>query len=98
MLLRLLYDLAHSPSRHILADLAFAPKPVRWIIELDANGRVLGDGPQPTGDDKRGKEFSCPQTTRSKVAGGNGGKINRCCRVLSRWSHSCLWARHGPRG
>lgn len=70
MLLRLLYDLAHSPNRHILSDLAFAPKSVRWIIELDANGIMLGAGPQSTGDDKRGKEFSCPQTTRSKVAGG----------------------------
>ncbi|MCI0624982.1 MAG: type I-C CRISPR-associated protein Cas8c/Csd1 [Acidobacteria bacterium] len=70
MLLRLLYDLAQSPSRHILADLAFAPKPVRWIIELDANGGMLGEGPQLTGDDKRGKQFSCPQTTRPKVAGG----------------------------
>lgn len=70
MLLRLLYDLAHSPNRHILSDLAFAPKSVRWIIELDANGIMLGAGPQSTGDEKRGKEFSCPQTTRSKVAGG----------------------------
>ncbi|OGW91871.1 MAG: type I-C CRISPR-associated protein Cas8c/Csd1 [Omnitrophica bacterium RIFCSPHIGHO2_02_FULL_63_14] len=70
MLLKHLYDLAQSPSRKILDDPAFAPKAVRWIIELDAAGRLLGQGPKATGDDKRGKEFSCPQTIRSKVAGG----------------------------
>lgn len=68
MLLKHLYDFA--VSRKLLHDLAFAPKAVRWIIELDANGNLLGTGPQATGDDKRGKEFSCPQTTRPKVAGG----------------------------
>lgn len=68
MLLKLLYDLAQS--RRLLDDLAFAPKAVRWIIELDTAGKLIGCGPQATGDDKRGKEFSCPQTTRSKVAGG----------------------------
>lgn len=68
MLLRHLYDLA--VSRHLLDDLAFAPKAVRWMIDLDASGNLLGAGPQVTGDDKRGKEFSCPQTTRPKVAGG----------------------------
>lgn len=70
MLLKHLYDLANSPSRKILDDLAFAPRPVRWIIELDAEGHLLGQGPKATGDDRRGKEFSCPQTTRPKVAGG----------------------------
>lgn len=68
MLLKLLYDLAQS--RHLLDDLAFAPKAVRWIIELDHSGNLVGAGPQATGDDKRGKEFRCPQTTRPKVAGG----------------------------
>ncbi len=68
MLLKHLYDFA--VSRKLLDDLAFAPKAVRWIIELDAEGNLLGAGPQATGDDKRGKEFSCPQTTRPKVAGG----------------------------
>lgn len=68
MLLKHLYDLA--VSRHLLDDLAFAPKAVRWIIDLDASGNLLGAGPQATGDDKRGKEFNCPQTTRPKVAGG----------------------------
>lgn len=68
MLLKHLYDFA--VSRKLLDDLAFSPKAVRWIIELDAAGALLGRGPQATGDDKRGKEFSCPQTTRPKVAGG----------------------------
>ena len=68
MLLKHLYDFA--VSRKLLDDLAFAPKAVRWIVELDVNGNLLGAGPQATGDDKRGKEFSCPQTTRPKVAGG----------------------------
>ncbi|HYV26337.1 MAG TPA: type I-C CRISPR-associated protein Cas8c/Csd1 [Candidatus Eisenbacteria bacterium] len=68
MLLKHLYDFAHS--RRLLDDLAFDSKPVRWIIELDTDGNLLGAGPQATGDDKRGKEFSCPQTTRPKVAGG----------------------------
>jgi CRISPR-associated protein Csd1 len=68
MLLKHLYDFA--VSRKLLDDLAFAPKAVRWIIELDTNGNLIGEGPQATGDDKRGKEFSCPQTTRPKVAGG----------------------------
>lgn len=68
MLLKHLYDFA--VSRKLLDDLAFAPKAVRWVIDLDGSGNVLGTGPQATGDDKRGKEFSCPQTTRPKVAGG----------------------------
>ena len=68
MLLKHLYDFA--VSRRLLEDLAFSPKAVRWIIELDHAGNLLGTGPQATGDDKRGKEFSCPQTTRPKVAGG----------------------------
>jgi len=68
MLLKHLYDFA--VSQNLLDDLAFSAKAVRWIIELDADGNVIGCGPQATGNDKRGKEFSCPQTTRPKVAGG----------------------------
>ena len=67
MLLKHLYDFAHS--RKLLDDLAFTKRPVRWIIEIDTAGHLKG-GLQITGDDKRGKEFSCPQTTRPKVAGG----------------------------
>ncbi len=66
MLLKALYELAHS--RKLLDDLAFNTKAVRWIIQLDVHGNFLGI--VPTGDDKRGKEFSTPQTSRPKVAGG----------------------------
>ncbi|MBX3748039.1 MAG: type I-C CRISPR-associated protein Cas8c/Csd1 [Verrucomicrobiae bacterium] len=68
MLLKHLYEFAQS--RKLLDDLAFSPKAVRWILELDASGQLRGGGPQMTGDDKRGKEFICPQTTRPKVVGG----------------------------
>ena len=68
MLLKALHDFAHR--RNLLDDLAFAPKPVRWIIELDEKGNLLGAGPAKTGDDKRGKEYSCPQTTRAKNGAG----------------------------
>jgi len=67
MLLKHLYDFA--VSRRLLDDLAFSPKAVRWILELDAQGNFLG-GAQMTGDEKRGIEINCPQTTRPKVAGG----------------------------
>ena len=51
MLLKHLYDFA--VSRHLLDDLAFSPKAVRWIIELDSTGNLLGSGPQATGDEAR---------------------------------------------
>ena len=69
MLLQALYDYAHS--RNLLDDLAFAPKAVRWIIDLDADGNLIGTGPVDTSDDgKRGKIFSCPRTSKNKNAGG----------------------------
>lgn len=69
MLLRYLYELAHS--RNLLDDLAFAPKAVRWVIPLDEGGNLIGSGPQETtGAKNRGKEFSAPQTSRNKNAGG----------------------------
>jgi CRISPR-associated protein Csd1 len=69
MLLKALYDLAHS--RKLLDDLAFAPKAVRWIIPLDGEGNLIGTGPQETiGKKNRGKEYLAPQTTRTKNAGG----------------------------
>jgi CRISPR-associated protein Csd1 len=66
MLLKNLYDLAQS--RKLLADPAFTRKAVRWVISLNTEGNLLGF--TPTGDDKRGKEYSTPQTSRPKVAGG----------------------------
>ena len=69
MLLQALYDYAHS--RNLLDDLAFAPKTVRWIINLDADGNMIGTGPVDTSEDRmRGKDFSCPRTSRNKNAGG----------------------------
>lgn len=69
MLLRHLYDLAQS--RQLLDDLAFAPKAIRWVLDLDATGHLLGFGPlETTGEKNRGKEYSAPQTSRPKVAGG----------------------------
>lgn len=66
MLLKALYELAHS--RKLLDDPAFTRKAIRWVISLDADGSLLGI--TPTGDEKRGKEFRVPQTSRPKVAGG----------------------------
>ena len=69
MLLNLLNDFANS--RKLLNDLAFAPKPVRWIIPLDAEGNLIGSGVQETaGNKNRGKNYSAPQTSQSKNAGG----------------------------
>ena len=71
MLLKHLYDYANS--RKLLADLAFAPKAVRWIIDLDADGKFLGQGPIGTMNgsvDKYAKEFTCPRILGSKSGGG----------------------------
>ena len=71
MLLRHLYD--YAQSRNLLADVAFAPKAVRWIIDLDADGNLLGQGPVDTAEDgKRGNEFPCPWT----LLIGNSGTIS----------------------
>lgn len=69
MLLQHLNDFAIS--RNLLANLPFKPKAVRWILALDDAGKLLGQGPVETeASNRRGKQFSCPQTTRPKVAGG----------------------------
>ena len=68
MLLKALHDFAHE--RKLLDDLAFSPKAVRWIIEIDATGKFLGIVSTHTEDNKKGKEFLCPQTTRAKNGAG----------------------------
>lgn len=69
MLLKLLNDFAYS--RDLLRDLAFAPKAIRWIIPVDAEGKLIGSGPQESaGEKNRGLEYSAPQTTKAKNAGG----------------------------
>lgn len=66
MLLKHLYDFAHSPGLNILADDAFEPRAIRFVIELAADGSILGV--QDTSPDgKRGLEFpSVPKTARVK--------------------------------
>ncbi len=71
MLLKALHDFAHR--RDLLKDLAFAEKPVRWIIELDEKGNLLGSGPVQTGDGKRGKELSCPRLLSDSNSGTVAG-------------------------
>ena len=71
MLLKALHDFAHQ--RKLLDDLAFSPKAVRWIIELDENGNLLGAGPSPAGDDKRGKELLCPRLLSDSNSGTIAG-------------------------
>lgn len=69
MLLKLLYDFA--TSKNLLDDPAFVRKPVRWIIQIDADGQLAGDGPVEThgGEEKRALEFSIPKTTRPTGGG-----------------------------
>jgi len=70
MLLKHLYDFAQS--RHLLDDLAFkADTPVRWLIHLDAQGNLLGQGPQETEGSRKnkGKEFKVPKTSRATNSG-----------------------------
>jgi CRISPR-associated protein Csd1 len=70
MLLKHLYDFAQS--RRLLDDLAFrADAPVRWLIHLDAEGNLLGQGPQETEGARRnkGKEFNVPKTSRATNSG-----------------------------
>ncbi len=70
MLLKCLYDFAHS--RGLLDDLAFkTDTPVRWLIHLDAQGNLLGQGPQETEGARKnkGKEFKVPKTSRATNSG-----------------------------
>lgn len=69
MLLKALYDLGHSAERHILDDMAFEKRSVRWIIDIDANGQTSGIGPQDTSSESedRGHVFpKAPRTARVK--------------------------------
>ena len=68
MLLKKLYDFAHS--RKLLDDLAFATKAIRWVIPLDSEGYLIGGGPIETVEDKRGKKYLAPQTSRNKNGAG----------------------------
>src|SRR2546427_1763875 len=66
MLLKHLYDLAHSPKRNILADDAFEARAIRFVIALDTGGKFIGVQ-DISPDGKRGFEFpAVPKTARVK--------------------------------
>jgi len=66
MLLKHLYDFAHSPNRNILADNAFEARVIRYVIALQSDGCFVGVQ-DISPDGKLGKEFpSVPQTARIK--------------------------------
>lgn len=69
MILQCLYEFAQS--RQLLDDLAFKNTPVRWIINLDIEGNLIGDGVQETtsGEGNRAKNFAVPKTTRPTGSG-----------------------------
>ncbi len=68
MLLKRLHDLAYT--KQLLEDPAFSHKAVNWLIEIDAEGHLVGPGPLSLADDKRrGKPFSVPTTRRGKGGG-----------------------------
>lgn len=69
MLLRELYDFA--VTNNLLEDPAFVQKPVRWVIQIDKDGKLIGEGPIETHVDggKRALEFSIPKTTRPTGGG-----------------------------
>jgi len=65
MLMKSLYDFA--VSRHLLDELAFKrATPVRWIIDLDVDGKLVGTGLRETQGQQRnkGKEYDVPKTLR----------------------------------
>lgn len=72
MLLKALYDFAIT--QNLLEDPAFVRKSVRWVIQLDKDGQLIGDGPVETHVNERNQaqEFSIPKTTRP----AGGGKVS----------------------
>lgn len=72
MLLKKLYDFAIS--KNLLEDPAFVRKPVRWMIQLDVDGRLVGNGPIEThgGEGRKALHYSTPKTTRPT----GGGQIS----------------------
>lgn len=69
MLLKALVEFAETHK--ILDGVAFAKKPIRWIVPLDSQGNFVGPGLIETeGEKNRGKEFSAPRTSLDKGVGG----------------------------
>jgi CRISPR-associated protein Csd1 len=70
MLMKSLYDFAMS--RHLPDELAFKQgTPVRWIVNLDEDGELIGLGPLETQGQRqnKGKEYDVPKTTRPTGGG-----------------------------
>ena len=74
MLLQHLYELAERRRRErdpAFVDTAFVRKPIRWIIQIDSEGRMSSPGPLDTmGENKRAMEYDKPQTGEAKNSGG----------------------------
>lgn len=74
MLLQHLYELAQRRKREgdpAFTDPAFIRKQIRWIIQLDNEGRMRLPGPLDTmGENRKAKEFDKPQAGEAKNAGG----------------------------
>ncbi len=73
MLLKLLYDFALSKTRDD-TDFVLKPfvqKPVRWVIQLDNDGQLIGGGLVETfvNEDKKAQEFWIPKTIRATGGG-----------------------------
>ncbi len=70
MLLQALYE--YAVTNDLLKDSAFENRPVRWVIPLDADGNMRGEGliDLVSPDEKKGRTFSCPKTIRPKTGGG----------------------------
>ncbi|HUJ10884.1 MAG TPA: type I-C CRISPR-associated protein Cas8c/Csd1 [Verrucomicrobiae bacterium] len=64
MLLKLLYDFAES--RGLKAELPFALGEVRWIIDLNFHGELIGDGLRET---QEGRKYLVPKTARPTNSG-----------------------------
>lgn len=73
MLLQALNEFyARATSEGKIDEAAFNPKTIRWIIPLDREGNLEGEGLiETTGEGKRAKEYKrAPRGTRPKNAGG----------------------------
>jgi CRISPR-associated protein Csd1 len=106
MLMKSLYDFAMS--RHLPDELAFKRETaVRWIINLDKDGNLIGPGPLETQGQRqnKGKEYDVPKTLRppggGQVAdflvddiGAIFGLNSRPNQVLNKKSTNNLRAKH----
>lgn len=73
MLLRALHDFYERACRDdLIVDAAFNPKSIRWIVPLDREGNLAGEGLiEATDENGRGKTFNkAPRSSRPKNAGG----------------------------